>query len=48
MIANRRIQVDNRDLERAVIPITLLERARSAVKTAIGTVMGVKALAREL
>jgi [calcium/calmodulin-dependent protein kinase] kinase len=48
MTAGRRIQVDDRDLERAVIPITLLERARSAVKTAIGKVMGVKALAGEL
>ncbi|KAH7304815.1 hypothetical protein BKA65DRAFT_560308 [Rhexocercosporidium sp. MPI-PUGE-AT-0058] len=40
--AGKRIQVDDRELERAVILITLLERARSAVKTAVGKVMGVK------
>ena len=44
----RRIQVDNRELECAVIPITLFERARSAVKVAVGKVMGVNALAGEL
>jgi [calcium/calmodulin-dependent protein kinase] kinase len=46
--AVRRIQVNDCELERAVIPITLLERARSAVKMAVGKVIGVKALAGEL
>ncbi|KAH9214574.1 hypothetical protein DL95DRAFT_389308 [Leptodontidium sp. 2 PMI_412] len=46
--ASKRIQVDSREMERAVIPITLLSRARSAVKTVVGKVMGVKALAGEL
>lgn len=38
--AGRRIQVDDRELERAVVPITFLERARTAVKKAVGKVMG--------
>lgn len=38
--AGRRIQVDDRELERAVVPITFLERARSAVKKAVGKVIG--------
>jgi [calcium/calmodulin-dependent protein kinase] kinase len=46
--AGKRIQVNDCELEGAVIPITLLERARSAVKTAAGKVMDVKALAGEL
>jgi serine/threonine protein kinase len=39
--AGRRIQVDRNELERAVVPITFLERARSAVKKAVGKVIGV-------
>lgn len=39
--AGRRIQVDDRELERAVVPIKFLERARSAVKKAAGKVIGV-------
>lgn len=39
--AGRRIQVDDRELERAVIPLTFLERARSVVKKAVGRVIGV-------
>lgn len=39
--AGRRIQVDWNELERAVVPITFLERARSAVKKAVGKVIGV-------
>ncbi|KAI9730971.1 MAG: hypothetical protein M1818_008047 [Claussenomyces sp. TS43310] len=38
--AGRRIQVDDRELERAVVPITFLERARTAVKKAVGKVIG--------
>lgn len=38
--AGRRIQVDRNELETAVIPITFLERARSAVKKAVGKVIG--------
>jgi [calcium/calmodulin-dependent protein kinase] kinase len=38
--AGRRIQVDKNELERAVVPITFLERARSAVKKAVGKVIG--------
>jgi serine/threonine protein kinase len=45
--AGRRIQVDDRELEHAVIPITFLERARWAVKKVVGKVVGVKALAGE-
>ncbi|KAF4628092.1 hypothetical protein G7Y89_g10061 [Cudoniella acicularis] len=39
--AGRRIEVDDRELERAVVPITFLERARSAVKKTINKVIGV-------
>ncbi|TAQ83148.1 hypothetical protein B7494_g8528 [Chlorociboria aeruginascens] len=39
--AGRRIQVDDRELERAVVPITFLERARSTIKKAMGKVIGV-------
>ncbi|KAI1007425.1 hypothetical protein K3495_g798 [Podosphaera aphanis] len=39
--AGRRIEVDNHELERAVVPITFLERARTAVKKAVGKVIGV-------
>jgi serine/threonine protein kinase len=39
--AGRRIQVNKNELDRAVVPITLLERARSAVKKAVGKVIGV-------
>ncbi|RFU30883.1 hypothetical protein B7463_g5468, partial [Scytalidium lignicola] len=39
--AGRRIQVDDRELERAVVPLTFLERARSVVKKAVGKVIGV-------
>ncbi|RKF65078.1 calcium/calmodulin-dependent protein kinase kinase 2/serine/threonine-protein kinase ssp1 [Golovinomyces cichoracearum] len=38
--AGRRIEVDNHELERAVVPITFLERARTAVKKAVGKVIG--------
>ncbi|OWP01672.1 hypothetical protein B2J93_8935 [Marssonina coronariae] len=38
--AGRRIEVDRNELERAVVPITFLERARSAVKKAVGKVIG--------
>lgn len=38
--AGKRIQVDDRELERAVIPISLIDRARSAVKKAVGKVLG--------
>ncbi|KAH6662733.1 hypothetical protein B0J14DRAFT_284996 [Halenospora varia] len=37
----RRIAVDDRELERAVVPITFLERARSAVKKTINKVISV-------
>lgn len=36
----RRIQVDDRELERAVVPLTFLDRARSVVKKTIGKVLG--------
>lgn len=36
----RRIQVDEKELEHAVVPITLLERARSNVKKVLGKVIG--------
>ncbi|KAH9207515.1 hypothetical protein DL95DRAFT_313576 [Leptodontidium sp. 2 PMI_412] len=39
--AGQRIQVDRNELERAVVPITFLERARSAVKKAVGKVISV-------
>jgi serine/threonine protein kinase len=38
--SGRRIQVDDRELERAVVPITFLERARSAIKKTVNKVMG--------
>lgn len=38
--SGRKIQVDDRELERAVVPITILERARSAVKKAVAKVIG--------
>ncbi|KAL7943746.1 putative serine/threonine protein kinase [Trichoderma barbatum] len=37
--SGRRIQVDERDLSSAVVPLTFLERARSVVKKAVGRVM---------
>ncbi|KAL2073930.1 hypothetical protein VTL71DRAFT_11256 [Oculimacula yallundae] len=42
----RRIQVDRNELERAVVPITFLERAKSAVKKAVGKVIGVRSETR--
>lgn len=38
--AGRRIQVDRNELERAVVPITFLERARSTLKKVVGIVRG--------
>ncbi|RDW91620.1 kinase-like protein [Coleophoma crateriformis] len=38
--AGRRIQVDDRELERAVVPITFLERARSAIKKTVSKAIG--------
>lgn len=35
----RKIQVDERDMSSAVVPLTFLERARSVVKKAVGKVM---------
>ena len=37
--SGKRIQVDAREMERAVVPLTFLERARSVVKKAVGKVM---------
>ncbi|KAK4662561.1 hypothetical protein QC763_604540 [Podospora pseudopauciseta] len=37
--SGRKIQVDEKEVARAVVPLTLLERARSAVKRAVGKVM---------
>jgi [calcium/calmodulin-dependent protein kinase] kinase len=37
--SGKRIQVDAREMERAVVPLTFLERARSVVKKTIGKVM---------
>ncbi|KAK5656232.1 hypothetical protein OQA88_4993 [Cercophora sp. LCS_1] len=37
--SGRKIQVDEREVARAVVPLTFLERARSAVKKAVGKVM---------
>lgn len=37
--AGRKIQVDEREVSRAVVPLTFLERARSAVKKAVGKVI---------
>ena len=39
--AGRRIEVDKAELEHAVIPISIIERARSAVKKAVGKVLSV-------
>jgi [calcium/calmodulin-dependent protein kinase] kinase len=39
--AGKRIQVDTQELERAVVPITFLERARSALKKTVNKVIGV-------
>lgn len=39
--AGRRIEVDNSELERAVVPITFLERARSTLKKTLGKVTSV-------
>lgn len=38
--AGLRIQVNKHELERAVVPLTFLERARTAVKKAVGKVIG--------
>ncbi|KFY85056.1 hypothetical protein V500_08758 [Pseudogymnoascus sp. VKM F-4518 (FW-2643)] len=38
--AGKRIQVDDRELERAVVPISFVERARSAVKKVVGKIQG--------
>lgn len=38
--AGRRIQVDDRELERAVVPLNFLERARSALKKTVNKVIG--------
>ncbi|ENH72647.1 Serine/threonine-protein kinase ssp1 [Fusarium oxysporum f. sp. cubense race 1] len=37
--SGRKIQVDERDMSSAVVPLTFLERARSVVKKAVGKVM---------
>ncbi|KAI1844195.1 hypothetical protein JX266_009679 [Neoarthrinium moseri] len=37
--SGRKIQVDEREITRAVVPLTFLERARSAVKKAVGKVI---------
>ncbi|OTA07004.1 serine/threonine protein kinase [Trichoderma parareesei] len=37
--SGRKIQVDERDLSSAVVPLTFLERARSVVRKAVGRVM---------
>ncbi|KAI0014592.1 hypothetical protein F4780DRAFT_788908 [Xylariomycetidae sp. FL0641] len=37
--SGRKIEVDEREITRAVVPLTLLERARSAMKKAVGKVM---------
>lgn len=37
--SGRRIQVDERDMSSAVVPLTFLERARSVVKKAVGKVI---------
>jgi serine/threonine protein kinase len=39
--AGRRIEVDRAELDHAVIPISIIERARSAVKKAVGKVLSV-------
>ncbi|OAA69858.1 Calcium/calmodulin-dependent/calcium-dependent protein kinase [Cordyceps fumosorosea ARSEF 2679] len=38
-LGGRKIQVDEKDMSAAVIPLTFLERARSAVKKAVGKVI---------
>ncbi|CAG8978642.1 hypothetical protein HYALB_00009458 [Hymenoscyphus albidus] len=38
--AGRRIEVDDRELERAVVPLNFLERARSALKKTVNKVIG--------
>ncbi|KAM7199568.1 Serine/threonine-protein kinase ssp1 [Rhypophila sp. PSN 637] len=38
-LSGRKIQVDDKEVAHAVVPLTLLERARSAVKKAVGKVM---------
>ncbi len=38
--AGRRIQVEDKELERAVIPISFVERARSAIKKTVNKVLG--------
>ncbi|KAM7194881.1 Serine/threonine-protein kinase ssp1 [Naviculisporaceae sp. PSN 640] len=38
-MSGRRIQVDDKEVAHAVVPLTLLERAKSAVKKAVGKVM---------
>ncbi|KAK0704752.1 hypothetical protein B0H67DRAFT_557495 [Lasiosphaeris hirsuta] len=37
--SGRKIQVDDREVARAVVPLTFLERARSTIKRAVGKVM---------
>lgn len=37
--SGRKIQVDDREVARAVVPLTFLERARSSIKRAVGKVM---------
>ncbi|KAL2184838.1 kinase-like protein [Thermothelomyces heterothallicus CBS 203.75] len=37
--SGKRIQVDEKDMARAVVPLSLMERARSVVKKAVGKVM---------
>ncbi|KAL2157831.1 hypothetical protein VTH06DRAFT_5100 [Thermothelomyces fergusii] len=37
--SGKRIQVDEKDMARAVVPLSLIERARSVVKKAVGKVM---------
>ncbi|KAK4101877.1 Pkinase-domain-containing protein [Parathielavia hyrcaniae] len=37
--SGKKIQVDERDMARAVVPLSLMERARSVVKKAVGKVM---------
>lgn len=38
--SGRRIQVDDAELEHAVVPLSFVERARTAVKKAVGKVLG--------
>ena len=39
MASGKKIQVDEKDMARAVVPLSLIERARSVVKKAVGKVM---------